>query len=296
MYDYSKFEEQILSELQEKYPELEFKKFFVEKVDRSYNSISVSSKYKDTFQIGVQIDLDHWYTEFKNKGVSIDEILNLICAQLKYLERDTLILKQKIKNTMNFENIKNKIFARVVNKKKAEKVKDMAVYEIEDLACLFFIDLDENYIFHVTIGMINMWGIDIAVLKEIALKNIMKKYQLRISPINEVIYEMMGGEANLGMEIPLYVATLDNKGYPYHYSAVLIALAPELLNPTPDDKYYIIPSSEHELLLIREDVSSIDEIKDIIWHINRTVVNDNDFLSNNLYQYDNQNDKIKIVQ
>lgn len=294
MNDYLKFEDQLLSKLQQRYPELEFIKFLVKKVDRSYKSVSVNSKYKDTIKVSCQIDLDYWYEEFINKKLGIDRILDLIGSQIKHFERDSLILKQKVKEINDFDKIKDKIFARVVNCKKTKGMKDLAVYEVEDLDCLFYIDVDQNYMFHITKPMVEMWQTNIDDLRRIALTNLMKKYQLKISPIEEVLFGIIG-EMESGIEVPLYVCLLNKKGYPYPYSAVMMVLAPELLKPCLDGDYYIIPSSEHELLLIRDGVCTISEIRAIIKDTNKYILREEDILSDNLYKYDMKNKRLKMV-
>ena len=67
MNEYSKFEELILTNLQNEYTELEFQKFFVDKMEGSYHSISVSKKSQDTLQVGMQINLDCLYSDFNRK-------------------------------------------------------------------------------------------------------------------------------------------------------------------------------------------------------------------------------------
>ena len=57
---------------------------------------------------------------------------------------------------------------------------------------------------------------------------------------------------------------------------------------------YILPSSIHELILIREDFAGIcvEELKQMVQSVNATEVSDEDFLSDNLYFYNKETEEI----
>ena len=48
---------------------------------------------------------------------------------------------------------------------------------------------------------------------------------------------------------------------------------------------YIIPSSIHECLILKQDVAEADDLKRCICEVNRDVLSPGDFLSDNLYEY-----------
>lgn len=295
MNEYSKFEELILTNLQNEYTELEFQKFFVDKMEGSYHSISVSKKSQDTLQVGMQINLDYLYSAFKRSQVEIDEILNRIRFQLDSFEKNSSEIRGKVENIMNFDKIKNGIMPRVVNKEKALKGKDIVIDIIEDLACLYYIDFDSNVI-NITDNMLSLWGISRDTLKKVALQNLKEKYTVAIIPINELISEMLDDESiELGVETPLYVVLLKNDYEIYQYSAVIMVLAPEIFKIPSGDDYYIIPSSEHEIILIPENIASRDEVRNMVEEVNSCAVSESDFLSNNIYQYDADSKKIIII-
>lgn len=295
MNEYSKFEELILTNLQNEYTELEFQKFFVDKMEGSYHSISVSKKSQDTLQVGMQINLDCLYSDFNRKQVGIDEILKQIRSQLDSFEKNSSEIRGKVENIMNFDKIKNGIMPRVVNKEKALKGKDIVIDIIEDLACLYYIDFDSNVI-NITDNMLSLWGISRDTLKKVALQNLKEKYTVAIIPINELISEMLDDESiELGVETPLYVVLLKNDYEIYQYSAVIMVLAPEIFKIPSGDDYYIIPSSEHEIILIPENIASRDEVRNMVEEVNSCAVSESDFLSNNIYQYDVDSKKIIII-
>lgn len=295
MNEYLKFEELILINLRKEYTELEFQKFFVDKMEGSYHSISVSKKSQDTLQVGMQINLDCLYSDFNRKQVGIDEILKQIRSQLDSFEKNSSEIRGKLENIMNFDKIKNGIMPRVVNKEKALKGKDIVIDITEDLACLYYIDFDSNAI-NITDNMLSLWRISRDTLKRVALQNLKEKYTVAIIPINELISEMLDDESiELGVETPLYVVLLKNDYEIYQYSAVIMVLAPEIFKIPSGDDYYIIPSSEHEIILIPENIASRDEVRNMVEEVNSCAVSESDFLSNNIYQYDEDSKKIIII-
>lgn len=295
MNEYLKFEELILINLRKEYTELEFQKFFVDKMEGSYHSISVSKKSQDTLQVGMQINLDCLYIDFNRKQVGIDEILKQIRSQLDSFEKNSSEIRGKVENIMNFDKIKNGIMPRVVNKEKALKGKDIVIDITEDLACLYYIDFDSNAI-NITDNMLSLWRISRDTLKRVALQNLKEKYTVAIIPINELISEMLDDESiELGVETPLYVVLLKNDYEIYQYSAVIMVLAPEIFKIPSGDDYYIIPSSEHEIILIPENIASRDEVRNMVEEVNSCAVSESDFLSNNIYQYDEDSKKIIII-
>lgn len=57
----------------------------------------------------------------------------------------------------------------------------------------------------------------------------------------------------------------------------------DLLAEFAEDKYYIIPSSRHEIMLTSKDKMSKNELKDIVVDINSTFVDASDKLSDSIY-------------
>ena len=65
-----------------------------------------------------------------------------------------------------------------------------------------------------------------------------------------------------------------------------------------EDDLYILPSSTHELILIPARVvwyTGINHLKEMVKEVNSTQVEPEEFLSDNVYFYDRQTDKIEIV-
>ena len=62
-------------------------------------------------------------------------------------------------------------------------------------------------------------------------------------------------------------------------------------------KFYIIPSSVHEVILIPTDETiDVSEIQDTITEVNRTAIAHSEFLSNQLLYYSHSDDCISICK
>lgn len=65
-----------------------------------------------------------------------------------------------------------------------------------------------------------------------------------------------------------------------------------------DSDIYIIPSSIHELIILRKEdflELKIEDLKAIILNVNESAVSDEDFLSNNLYEFNRGSEQPSIV-
>lgn len=61
---------------------------------------------------------------------------------------------------------------------------------------------------------------------------------------------------------------------------------------------YILPSSVHEVIIVPIkdfEGADIDELKMMVWDINRTEISDEDYLSDNVYVYDRGHNQIRII-
>ncbi len=62
------------------------------------------------------------------------------------------------------------------------------------------------------------------------------------------------------------------------------------------NKFYIIPSSIHELILVRDRLDlEVDYIRQMVREVNRTAVVAEELLSNSVYVYDDDSKSVRIA-
>ena len=91
-------------------------------------------------------------------------------------------------------------------------------------------------------------------------------------------------------DIPMVVAT--NKKKMHGFRVVLNDTAMKDISDRFGGDFYVIPSSIHEIIAVSTDYfdkkEDIQAIKNMIYEINRTKLEDQDFLSDELYAYDSE--------
>ena len=75
---------------------------------------------------------------------------------------------------------------------------------------------------------------------------------------------------------------------PYMCFGTTLLVNEELLQKTKEEmgNFYIIPSSVHEVILVKADMTDAESLRGMIGEVNTNVLSDEDFLSNNAYYYD----------
>lgn len=78
-----------------------------------------------------------------------------------------------------------------------------------------------------------------------------------------------------------------------------VMLYPDLMKQIAErikTPFYIIPSSVHEVLILpKKEGMALSEVKDIVRTVNRSTVEPEDFLSDNVYCYDVRTKEIRMM-
>ena len=173
---------------------------------------------------------------------------------------------------------------------------DCPFYRIQDLAVTFRVlaQKDEKGIatVMVTNAMMKQWGLTLEELKELACVNTPRLFPVRVEPLAKVLEDFLPPEH--AESIPLYVMTNSvgiNGASCILYERVLENLASEWRTDI-----FILPSSVHEVLLLPVQKGfDKDYLEKIVRESNKTVVSQEEFLSDHVYFYVRKINEIMLV-
>ena len=203
----------------------------------------------------------------------------------------------------NWEDVRGKIDVTVINKAwNADAMSGIPHREFLDLVlyCRVIIDRNENGVASTIVRshMLREWGISEEELWEAAFSNL-KTEEFDIKDVNEVlgfIFREGGLSGTLDkneFEPVMYVLT--NK---YQNRGAVGMLRTDLLEKFAEQggcDLYILPSSIHEVLLLKDDEMPVDELRKMVRSVNRGVVDEMDRLSDEVYYYRRGSGKVEIA-
>ncbi len=242
------------------------------------------------------------YYEMYNVGVKLDDIANSIIA---------LYMRQKgkvnisIDDFKSFDYVKSKVMLKLINYERNRKgLTNIPHKRILDLAVVLYVLWDEEDDLQMTAIVTNshmqMWGVDFENLYDIAYNNTIIKLSTDIRNLQDVIYDIykkaklkMGIDKELEEEI---IAELNDRAYPMYVisnrkrilgaSVILYDQVLKYFYEKFGGKFYILPSSIHEVIVVPVNDMSIDEMKNMVTEINENEVDYLEVLSDNVYCYD----------
>ena len=247
--------------------------------------------------IPAMIYLNDYYNKFKN-GYDFDCLIQTIANDYKHAECSLF----NVDFLSNFENCKEFIHPKLINARMNSKMLEIHPHVlIEDLAVVFYIEFsksdDESRSITITNDILNLWNIDLNTLYNQSVENLSIHSLPVCKSMTEMFIEKIMDQSNLNYEmardifyamfpedLPMYVIT--NKSLQYGASSILDQ---EFMKKTLEklgSNFYFIPSSIHELLLFpMTDITSVEEIENIIGEVNSTLVQDDELLSDHVYTY-----------
>ena len=149
----------------------------------------------------------------------------------------------------------------------------------------------------VTNEVVEKLGIDADELFEAAAKNTEKNFPTRVRQLGQMVSDIMGEEDDDEMVMagpPVLVLTNDQM-----MNGANIMCWPEKIGEYADrigSDVYILPSSIHEVILQPMDDSiDLDDLKGMVYQINRSAVAPEEVLSDNVYLYRRSTGELSIA-
>ena len=233
------------------------------------------------------------YRDVEN-GEDMNHAVNRMCNTIKESIEVIETKEQDVKDFVtNYEKVKDNTYLRLVpgdspilGETPHKKIEDMAL--VVSIALADFSDEHGKSVVVVSKPLMEMYGIDEQQLFADAERNSLSYEPVVFTPLGEMIKNLIQAEnlpdpADEG--IIAYIAT-NRTGF---HGASVVAY-PDFLKEaaeTMDGSFYLIPSSVHEFILIKDDgTPKAKDLNKMIKNVNETVLEPRDFLSNQCYHYD----------
>ncbi len=300
---YKEFENAIVDRVKEILSEEEYT-FTVKPVNKN-NGIKLHGLVigNNVSNISPTIYLDYYYDSYKD-GKSIDVLANKIVNQYQRFELDE---DYDISSYTEWDKVRSTICYKLINKEKNEELLQGVPYiEYLDLAVVFYslitsLQLETSSIL-VKNEHLKHWGIKKEELFEIASENTPKLLGSEIRNLTDIVKELMEGNGFISpfeddevyedsRQYPIYVLT--NKKTLFGAGCVLYKNLLAEFSKKVESDLFIIPSSIHEVLLIpKTNEFDSDYLTELVKQVNSTELDDEDILSDHVYYYSCEEQKI----
>lgn len=270
--------------------------------------------------ISPTVYLEEYYREYI-AGETLSDIVSLL---IKVIESECPLGDFDTEQYCKYENAKERIVFKLINREKNKTLlADSPYIEYLDLAIVFVYLVDTSKGNEASILVKNshlkMWGVDCHCLYDDAVKNspILLEYMLEDlqdimrkilfdkfrnkyeaenyedSFIFEMVDEIMG---NGVCTRPVNMYVLTNKIGLFGAGAILYSNVLEEFSKKVDSDLIILPSSIHEVIIVPlNELSTTDNLRQMVMEINSTQVADEEVLSDSVYIYRNDNNCIELL-
>lgn len=287
--DYEMFLEQMKEELQHRFPEMNVEIRTVDKLQgESYRGITITPEGSSA---GATLNLQKYYRQLQD-GRPMTEVIR----DIRDLAEDAVrqIPQVDTRQLADYEQMKDTLIMQAVPTEQNKALLAAIPHrEIEDISIVYRFRLDHgdrgDATILVTNQMLQRYGITAEQLMKDAEISAPRQNPVSIRSMAEVLSEMSGmplDELEMGAP-PLLVATV-----PGAVNGSGILGYPDFLKEAAEKaggSFYVLPSSIHEVLLLRDDGSmSAGELNAMITSINASEVSPEDRLSDSAFHYDAQ--------
>lgn len=256
----------------------------------------------DGEEIHPTIYIDKLYDSYK-RGESFDSLIDYIISTSsnKFKFYHGKVIMEKFQE---YETIKNLITFKVLNfKRNMRYLQDAVFVKRLDLALVFQIEfyLEKGESCSITIRKKHLlvWNITEEEIYQQAMKNVTKKGYI-LKTLHSVLSELINIKELRIQEECLHVPEmyiLTNKS---HVNGAGVIFYPGVLKHCSQEiakgsDLIILPSSIHEVMLLKIEGIETELLRDMVQSVNRTEVANDEILSNNVYSYESETDRILIL-
>ena len=268
----------------------------VTKVNLSLDGLTIRKRNES---IAPTIYLNQYFNQF-NDGRTMDDIVQDIIRVYENNQPKNIMDVFKTEDFYDFDKMKEKIVLKVINTERNLDLLEQVPYldmEGLGLSVVFYVSLmtgEQSAGILIKNEHLKLWEKTVSDLTSLAEINTNRMHAFTIKSMNEVLSGMFGFEEDLIPEdVPaLYVLTDENKTF----GASQLYLKDKIREFAKKNNcdVYILPSSVHELLLLRADFPNLEPsyLKKMVYEVNATEVSEEDFLFDGAYKFELATDKI----
>lgn len=235
-------------------------------------------------------------------GMDVDESLKRIYDIIESSSKSRLHFNME--SFTDWETAKQKIHARLVSADDS-LLSELPHRNYLDLAIVYYyvVDTEEDFgrgSITIRLEHLSHWGISETKLFEAAKANA-KSEGYTTENMLDILQELCGADSDVcscnSLSVsasPIYVITNESK----FYGATALVFAKECFKALAEkmnSNLYILPSSQHELIAISDEVSDAQALKEMVCDVNNSQVEARDRLSYCVYKYNRHADTIDIA-
>ena len=285
---YEKYMEQVKSAVERKTG----KSVAIEKVSKNnglvLDGLTILSEDEN---ISPRIYLNDFFNEYLTNGVNA-AAEKIIQIYEEYRVKESV----DISFFTDIEKVRPNIKIKLVNYEKNKAMLEKVPHErFLDLAITFTVALESDYgaaSIPIHNDHLELWGIDAEDLYNIAMENTASDYE--IIPMQDIIGTFVDRETAGNTEMKMDILTTRSK---QHGAAEMIYtnILDEYLKEKQIEKVVILPSSIQEVILFScNQPIDVRYFQNMVKEVNKTMVNPEEVLSDNVYIYDGN--KVTIAE
>lgn len=260
-------------------------------------------------RLGITVGLERYYEEYQG-GRPVEDLARRLDEEYQAARMSQDMAFSALGKWRRYESVKDGIIYRLVNYERNGELFCQAPFvQVCDLAVVFWLTAKtgETSWFTAMIGneCARKWGLDARELYGLAAENTPRLFPARIQGLKRVLEEISG--ERLGKECkeapmeepfsalavePPYV--ISNQAWNYGAATVLYRGVLKKLSDQVGRDLLLLPSSIHEFLALPwAPELSMKKLGEIVSHVNWTAVSKEEVLSDRVYRYRREKDRIE---